>query len=78
MAMKRTINVGFRGPGGKMEKQGFVVPAEVVKGDRDVIEELEKNDALKKHIYLDMSAVIWAQIGDPYDDAPGSKRVQFG
>jgi hypothetical protein len=78
MAMKREISVGFKGPGGTIETRSFLVPAEDIQGNRDVFAELMENEKLNTRLFVKPSDVVWAEIGDPFDDTQRGSRVHFG
>jgi len=67
MALVRTVTVGFRGAGGKLEKVEDQVPADWLSGDGDAMEEVKTNKKLRTRIAVDPNAVIYAKIGDPWD-----------
>lgn len=64
--MVRDIEVGIKGAGGKVEREIFTVPASDV-DDREPQVQLRMNDKLKKRLYVNVEALLWAKISDEYD-----------
>jgi hypothetical protein len=67
MSLTRLVIVGFRGPGGKIEKVTQEIPADWVTGELDALHEVYNNQRLRTKIAVAPDTVIWAQISDPRD-----------
>jgi hypothetical protein len=77
MALIRSVTVGIRVSGSKIQEIVDHIPAEWVVGDKDALSEIYDNQQLRSIISVAPGQAVWAKISKPYE-AAGSTRIVRG